>query len=323
MKALCKQLQMQLLNHVEKNSNSIETLFIGGGTPSTIKHEEYKKMFEIIKPFINENTQITTEANPNSATKQWLEGMYELGVKRVSFGVQSFNDKKLKTLGRAHSSNRAIKAIQNASCIGFKDINCDIIYAVEGDSIETLKQDFDLIATLPITHVSAYSLTIEKHTKFFNQRDIKIDDEILSQEIFSYLNNIGFNQYEVSNFAKDKKYQSRHNIGYWKHKEYLGIGCGAVGYMNKTRYYTHKELEKYIEDPLFIEVEKLSDNQIKVEKVLLGFRTFLGVDLNLFTANEKVKINELIFEKKLDIINNKVINSNFLLADEIALYILD
>ena len=323
MKALYKQLEIEVMTHVKNKNKTIKSLFIGGGTPSAIKHEAYEKIFEIIKPFINEETEITTEANPNSATRQWLEGMYNMGVNRVSFGVQSFDDNKLKVLGRSHKSNRAIKSIQDASCIGFKAINCDIIYGVQGDDFISLKKDFDLIATLPITHLSAYSLTIEKETKFFNQKNIKMDDEILSQEIFSYLEGIGFKQYEISNFAKDKKYQSRHNIGYWEHKEYLGIGCGAVGYVNSSRYYPHKELEKYIKDPLFADIEKLSNKDIKVEKVLLGFRTSIGVSLDLFTKREKAKVNELTIEKKLDIIDNRLVNNNFLLADELALYILD
>jgi len=323
MKSLTNQLETEINNYVNKHNKKIESVFIGGGTPSAVDFKEYEKIFKIIQPYINSDTEITTEANPNSASIQWLKGMYDLGVKRVSFGVQSFNDKKLKFLGRSHTSNRAIKAIQDAKEIGFKAINCDIIYGVEGDDINSIKRDLNVIETLPITHISAYSLTIEEGTKFFNKSSVKIDDEILSQDIFSYLKDMGFNQYEISNFATENKYESKHNKGYWEHKEYLGIGAGAVGYRNKTRYYPHKDLEKYIKNPLFAQTEQLSINDIKVEKVLLGLRTSLGVNLDIFTEKEKNKIDDLVKSKKIMIKNNKLISDNYLLADEFALYILE
>ena len=323
MDALTMQLEYELDSYVKKHNKTIESVFIGGGTPSAVSSNEYEKIFKLIQPYINDYTEITTEANPNSASKEWLRNMYNLGVKRVSFGVQSFDDNKLKFLGRSHSSNRAIKAIQDASCIGFNAINCDIIYGVKGDSLDTLKKDFTIIESLPITHISAYSLTLEEGTKFFNKNSVKIDDELLSSEIFEYLNSIGFNQYEISNFSTEERYESKHNKGYWQHKEYLGVGAGAVGYKEKIRYYPHKDIEEYISNPLFNQEEKLSDDDIKVEKILLGLRTSLGIDLEIFTKKEKEKIRDLVEEQKLLVKNNRLHNENFLLADELALYILD
>jgi len=323
MKALTHQLETELENYVKKHNNIIETVFIGGGTPSAVKYTEYEQVFKLIQPYINDDTEITTEANPNSGTVEWLTGMYNYGVKRVSFGVQSFNDEKLKVLGRAHKSNRAIKAIHDAKEVGFKAINCDIIYGVKGDTFESMKKDFDLIETLPITHISAYSLILEKGTKFFNQHHLKIDDEELSQDLFSYLKNMGFNQYEISNFSTKEKYESKHNKGYWQHKEYLGIGAGAVGYKNKVRYYTHEDLDEYISNPLFANTENLNDNDIKMEKVLLGFRTSLGIQMDIFTQKERVKIQDLTSADKLSVKNGRLYNENFLIADELALYILE
>ena len=257
MNALKKQLKNDLENYVIKNNKKIETVFIGGGTPSTIKAFEYEEIFEMIKPYLEEFAEITTEANPNSASYEWLESMKNLGVNRVSFGVQSFDNDKLKFLGRAHNSNSAIKAIQNAKEIGFKGINCDIIYGVQNDTMESLKKDFDTAFSLPITHLSAYSLTIEEGTKFFDRSSVKIDDEELSYEIFDYINKNGFHQYEISNFAKNKESESKHNYGYWQHKEYLGVGAGAVGYVNQQRHYPSKSIEEYIKNPLVFEVEEI------------------------------------------------------------------
>uniref|UniRef100_UPI0040476426 radical SAM family heme chaperone HemW n=1 Tax=Aliarcobacter sp. TaxID=2321116 RepID=UPI0040476426 len=323
MNALKKQLKNDIEKYVINENKKIETVFIGGGTPSTIKAFEYEEIFKIIKPYLEESAEITTEANPNSASYDWLKNMNELGVNRVSFGVQSFDTNKLKFLGRAHSSNSAIKAIQNANSIGFKGINCDIIYGVQNDTFESMIKDFDTAFSLPITHLSAYSLTIEEGTKFFDRSSVKIDDEELSYKIFEYINNKGFHQYEISNFAKNKESESKHNYGYWQHKEYLGVGAGAVGYVNSYRYYPSKSIEKYIENPLKYEKEDISLDDIKTEKILLGFRSLNGVELSLFDEKEMKKIKELIEYKKLYVKNEKVFNINFLLSDELALYILD
>jgi oxygen-independent coproporphyrinogen III oxidase len=323
MNALKIQLRNDIKNYIIKDNKKIETVFIGGGTPSTIKAFEYEEIFEIIKPHLEEFAEITTEANPNSASYEWLEGMNKLGVNRVSFGVQSFDTAKLKFLGRAHSSNSAISAIQNANKIGFKGINCDIIYGVQNDTLESMKKDFDMAFSLPITHLSAYSLTIEEGTKFFDRSSVKIDDEELSYEIFDYINNKGFHQYEISNFAKNKESESKHNYGYWQHKEYLGVGAGAVGYVKNQRYYPSKGLEDYIKNPLINEREDINLDDIKTEKILLGFRSLNGVELSLFDEKEMKKVDDLIEHDKLFVENEKVFNKNFLLSDEIALYILD
>ena len=323
MNALKKQLKNDLENYVIKHNKKIETVFIGGGTPSTIKAFEYEEIFEMIKPHLEEFAEITTEANPNSASYEWLENMNKLGVNRVSFGVQSFDNDKLKFLGRAHNANSAIKAIQNAKSIGFKGINCDIIYGVQNDTMESLKKDFDTAFSLPITHLSAYSLTIEEGTKFFDRSSVKIDDEELSYEIFDYMNKQGFHQYEISNFAKNKESESKHNYGYWQHKEYLGVGAGAVGYINQERHYPSKSIEEYIQNPLFFDVEKINLDDVKTEKILLGFRSLNGVEMSLFNEEEMKKIDDLIQYDKVYIENNRVFNKNFLLSDELALYILD
>ena len=322
MKALKVQLKDELLNYVEKHNKKIETVFIGGGTPSCVKHGEYEEVLSIIQPYLEKDAEITTEANPNSASFEWLENMHKYGVNRVSFGVQSFNDKKLKTLGRSHNRKSAIKAIQNANSIGFNGINCDIIYGVREDTIESMKEDFKQAFDLPITHLSAYSLTIEEGTKFFDNKTIKIDDEDLSYEIFSYIESFGFKQYEISNFAKDTKYESKHNYGYWEHKEYLGIGAGAVGYYNNQRRYPTKSIEEYINNPFNIEFENITFEDIKTEKILLGFRCKNGVEITLFNEEQLEKINTLIEYDKIYKKDKRIFNKNFLLADELALYIL-
>ena len=322
MKALTKQLKHDLKNYLNENEK-LETIFFGGGTPSTIKIEEYEQVFDVLKEYVTEHTEITTECNPNSATEKWLKGMKDFGVNRISFGVQSFDDEKLKKLGRAHNAKGAIKAIQNAKCIGFNRINCDIIYGVQGDTYDSMISDFDTAFSLPITHLSAYSLTIEEGTKFFNKSSVKIDDEELSYKIFEHINKNGFHQYEISNFAKSYDEESKHNYGYWQHKNYLGVGAGAVGFVNNVRYYPNKSIEEYIQNPTKYLLEDINEEDKKVEKVLLGFRCSLGVEEEIFSEDELKKVGHLIEEKKLIIKNKRVVNENFLLADELALYILE
>jgi oxygen-independent coproporphyrinogen-3 oxidase len=323
MKALKKQLKNELINYVKKHNKKLETVFIGGGTPSCVKSEEYEEVLEMIKPYLIEGAEITSEANPNSASLEWLTNMNKYGVNRVSFGVQSFQDEKLKFLGRSHKSKSAINAIQNAHKVGFDGINCDIIYGVQGDTLESMKADFDQAFSLPITHLSAYSLTIEEGTKFFDRSSVKIDDEDLSYEIFDYINKHNFKQYEISNFAREKKYESKHNYGYWEHKEYLGIGAGAVGYVEGRRYYPSKSIEEYIDNPFEMDYEPIDSQDIKTEKILLGFRCSNGVELSLFTEKELEKVNHLIESDKVLVKDERIYNKNFLLSDELALYILD
>lgn len=316
-------LKIQLKKELDELNPTIETVFIGGGTPSCIKASLYEEIFELIFPYVLPHAEITTEANPNSATTQWLEQMFSYGVNRISFGVQSFDDKKLQFLGRAHTAQKAIEAIQTAQKVGFKRINCDLIYGVFNDNFELLKKDIDIITTLPVDHISAYSLTLEEGTPFFQKNSVKIDDEVLSKEVFDYLEELGFKQYEISNFAKNESSRSRHNMGYWEHQEYLGIGAGAVGYYQEKRYYPSKNIEHYIQNPLEYKQERLSLADIKMEKVLLGFRCIAGVHKELLTPKELQKVQELVKEKQLIIDNHRIMNPNYLLADELALYILD
>lgn len=331
LQALKIQLKENLEKHLKNSDKTLKTVFIGGGTPSTIDAKLYEDIFALLRPYLSKNVEISSEANPNSASFEWLKKMYDLGVNRISFGIQSFDDNKLKFLGRSHNRNTAIKAIQNAKCIGFNSISCDIIYGVKNDSFELLRKDLNTILDLGIEHISAYSLIIEKGTKFYeNEKNfnlvndsLKIDDEELSYKLFSYLENLGYKQYEIANFAKEEKYQSKHNFGYWQHKEYLGVGAGAVAYINGQREYSQKNIEDYIKNPLLLDIERLSYEDIKNEKVLLGFRSKVGVELDIFSDSENKKLADLLEDNKICIKDNKVYNNNFLLADELALYILD
>ena len=316
MNALIIQLKSEFLRFRVSIDNPIESVFIGGGTPSTIEPSLYKPLFKMINPYLKKECEITSEANPNSASREWLEGMFELGVNRLSFGVQSFNNEKLKTLGRAHNTEHALKAIQTASAIGFKHLSIDLIYGVRGDTKDLLKADISQAFSLPIDHISLYALTIEEETAFEKTPEIAQEELELTQWLFHEIIAKGFQQYEISNFGT---YHSYHNIGYWKHKPYIGLGSGAVGFLDHHRYYPSTSVEHYIHNPCEITSEEISENALITEKLFLGFRSFVGVEEIILTDKQKTRADMLVHEGILSHQHGGYFNSDFLLADEIAL----
>ena len=317
MSALKTQLEFEL-KRFEATDKSIETIFIGGGTPSTVSPELYKPVFKLLKPYLKENIEITSEANPNSATLEWLTGMKNLGVNRISFGVQSFNPEKLKLLNRAHTQEQAINAVTNASNVGFKNISIDLIYATLGDTKELLENDINTALSLPINHISAYALTIEEGTAFESKPQMSTEQLSLTSWIFATIESYGFKQYEISNFGS---YNSTHNLGYWQYKDYIGIGSGAVGKLGLTRFYPHTIIEKYIENPTEIREETLDNEDKRIEQIFLGFRSCVGVHSKVLSIDELKKAQVLVDENKISLINETFYNDDYLLADEITLFI--
>jgi oxygen-independent coproporphyrinogen-3 oxidase len=318
MLALHKQLSFELARF-NAQKNSIETLFIGGGTPSTVSPELYAPIFELVNPYLQDEAEITTEANPNSATKEWLKGMKKLGVNRVSCGVQSFNVDKLKALNRAHSPQQAKDTIMHADRLGFKHISMDLIYNYQGDTEALLLNDIETAFTLPIDHISAYELTIEKGTKFSATPEVRQDDENLAFFVTEEIERRGFKAYEISNFGA---YQSKHNKGYWEIKDYIGAGAGAVGFLKDRRFYPSSGIEAYIENPLNITEELLRKEELLTEKIFLGLRSNIGIEKASLSSVMQQRADLLCEEKKLKMTNTHYYNENFFLSDELSLYIL-
>jgi oxygen-independent coproporphyrinogen-3 oxidase len=316
MDALAIQLETELKRFDVTAHNLIETVFIGGGTPSTVDPELYVPIFDRIRPYLQEGAEITSEANPNSATYEWLSGMKKLGVNRISFGVQSFDDEKLKTLGRAHNTQHALQAIKNAAVIGYEHLSLDLIYGVQGDTKDLLRSDISQAFELPIDHISLYSLTIEENTAFEKLPEMAKEELDLTQWIFDEISHRGFEHYEISNFGK---YKSQHNIGYWEYNPYIGLGAGAVGFLEFTRFYPTPDIEAYIDAPLTIKEEVLNASEVLNEKLFLGFRSFVGVDEELLSKFQLTQAKTLLEAGLLEYLNGRYYNPNFLLADEITL----
>jgi oxygen-independent coproporphyrinogen-3 oxidase len=306
--ALLQQLKFDIENF---NVQNFETIFIGGGTPSTLPIYLYEKIFNMLSPYLKNTKEITIEANP-TAKKEWIKEIKNF-TNRISFGVQSFDEEKLRFLGRNHTPKEAIKAIEEALKSGFKRVNLDLIYNCKIDTKKLLKRDIDMACNLNIEHISAYSLTQEENTPFFNQ-------DVTHRYEFGYfikeLIEEKLSQYEVSNFGDP----SLHNLGYWQLKNYIGAGCGAVGFFNNQRYYPYKDIFEYIKNPLFKNREKLSFKDIKTEKIFLGLRSKIGVDMKIVDSKKAKMLQE---EQKVYIKNSRLFNKNYFLADEIALFLMD
>ncbi len=317
--SLKKQFKYEL-ERFNVQAKQIETVFIGGGTPSTVDPTLYEPIFNILKPLLKENAEITSEANPNSATKAWLQGMYDLGVNRISFGVQSFNEQKLKALNRAHSPQQAITAVKTAHKIGFKNLSLDLIYNYEGDTKALLSHDISEAFKLPINHISAYELTIESGTKFASTPQVRQEDDELAFFVAKEITKRGFKHYEISNFGT---YQSEHNKGYWHLKPYMGIGAGAVGFKSNVRYYPRTDIDLYIKEPLTIDEEELSQEELLTEQLFLGLRSNIGVDEHILNKAMKKRADFLVEKEKLLKENTTYKNNNYFIADELVLYILD
>jgi oxygen-independent coproporphyrinogen-3 oxidase len=319
MEALYHQLRYEL-ERFNVPKKSLETLFIGGGTPSTVVPELYEPIFALLSPYLKEDAEITTEANPNSATPSWLKGMKSLGVNRVSFGVQSFDAGKLKALNRAHSPQQALEAIQTAHELGFAHLSLDLIYNYRGDTRTLLAKDIETAFSLPVDHISAYELTIESGTIFESTPQVRQEDESLAFFVAEEIKARGFIHYEISNFGH---YQSRHNKGYWELQDYIGAGAGSVGFLKHKRFYPQTDIEAYITDPFRIREESLSKSDLMTEKIFLGLRSNVGIAADILPENTLKRALELVHEGKLTEQSGRFFNPDFFIADALALYLLD
>ncbi len=265
--------------------STIDTIYFGGGTPNSLKIQSVEKIFDAVnKNFkINPNAEITIESNPKLSSKSYFKELKNFGVNRISLGIQSFNDKILKSLNRIHTKQDALDTITLLKDIGFKNISIDLIYGMQ--RMSDLEKDLRLVKTLDLQHISTYGLKIEKGTFFEKHPPALLANEDLNADMYlkisEELEKQGFIHYEISNFAKEG-YYSRHNNTYWKAKEYYGFGLAAHGYLNGIRYENKTDFDDYLKNPL----EKKSEIQntrddLYEEYIMLGLRLKEGIDLKV------------------------------------------
>ena len=272
----------------------LRTLYIGGGTPTALSAPQLEVLLQGLTKNMDLSAleELTIEANPGDLDADKIAVLKNSAVNRVSLGVQTFDDKMLKKIGRSHLEKDIYENIDRLKLAGFDNISIDLIYALPGQTMEQVKENVAKAIGLDIPHMSLYSLILENHTVFMNRMrrgKLPLPKEELEAEMFEYiiaeLERAGFEHYEISNFSKIG-FESRHNLMYWDNAEYYGIGAGASGYVNGVRYKNHGPIRHYLsaveEGNARITEEHLSQKEQMEEEMFLGLRKKSGVSMARF-----------------------------------------
>jgi len=284
-------LYLDCLEHEARfyKGESIDTIYIGGGTPTLMAENQLKRLFHIIREYFLFPIDIewTIEANPEGLNNSKLLLMKKEGINRISLGVQSFNNKYLKYLGRNHDSALAIKTFTEIKKAGFDNINVDLMFSFPNQTIAELKKDVEALKELECDHLSLYTLTIEKNSKFYAQKIQLADNQNQAKQymfVCDALKQNGFEQYEVSNFAKPAKI-SKHNVNYWDGGHYIGLGVGAHSHIGARRFWNISRTMEYISrmqkgHSVQEGYEELSQSDKMKEVLLFGLRMNRGINKN-------------------------------------------
>ena len=304
-------------------NEKIKTIYIGGGTPSSLSIKQLNKLFKIIKIFkTNSNTEITIECNIENIDEEKLN-LIKKNVNRISIGIQSFNDNNLKLLDRKYQKKEIIEKINLVKKARFENINVDLMYAFNNQTIKDLNDDIDEFLALNINHISTYSLMIEPNTKLFLNGTKPIDEDIdakMYELICNKLKDNGYIHYEISNFAK-KGYESKHNLTYWNNDEYYGFGMGASSYVDNIRYDNTKSINKYLNKEFVSNKEILTkEDEIKYE-LILGFRKLEGINKKDFFNKYNIELIDIKNIKQLIEQNKLIENENNIYINPKYIYI--
>ena len=272
----------------------VDTIFIGGGTPSVPDSALIVGIMEHVRKafHVAEGAEISMEANPGTVTREKLTDYRRAGINRLSFGLQSANDRELKLLGRIHTWAEFLESFHLARECGFTNINIDLMSALPGQTRESWKDTLKRVTDLNPEHISAYSLIIEEGTPFGEKYGSEegrklLPDEDSEREMYHetkrFLRDCGYERYEISNYAKPGR-ACRHNIGYWTGVPYLGLGLGASSYMDGCRFVVNSDMKQYLEEKpgMFTDVEKLTKKDMEEEFFYVGLRMTAGVSLSEF-----------------------------------------
>lgn len=254
--------------------DKVKTIYIGGGTPTSLSDDDFERLLAKVKPFLVVGGEFTVEGNVENISNAKLDIMDKYGVTRLSIGVESTQNKRLKEIGRAHTYEDAVKVVNEAKKRHFDSINVDLIYGFEGESLEDLKKDLANILALDTDHISIYSLIVAPGTAFHNMKYKEQSEEESAkfyELIVSTLRKYGYKRYEVSNFARNEKY-SKHNLTYWHDEEYIGVGLGASGYLDGIRYENTKNLDSYLKDNFVASKEKVDKEKDLIYFLITNLR---------------------------------------------------
>jgi oxygen-independent coproporphyrinogen-3 oxidase len=324
----------------------IETIYFGGGTPSLLTARQLStiinSIFSIFK--VDHNCEITLECNPENITKEYVKELFNLGINRISLGVQFLNNEILKKFNRNHSKDQIFNSLEILSNSDFHNLSIDLIYCVPGISNDFLLASLNQLLSFDIRHVSAYCLTIAKNSQLYwkiEKGEFVESDESVFLSQYTLINDClkshDFKQYEISNYAKDGFY-SKHNLGYWDQKPYLGIGVAAHSYNLISRQWNHNNIKKYIRDLSEVDAtvdfkhEILSDIQLYNEYIILKMRTLNGISLKYVEKMFGVEIFDkfrnslkILMEKNYFVLENDLVipkQSDLLIADYLSKFLM-
>lgn len=306
------------------STRKITTVYIGGGTPSLLETKHIKRILELLKMFNYEPIEVTIEVNPESVTEEKLKDYYDLGINRLSFGLQSINEKTLKYIGRSYYSKENVKdIIEKAGRIGFNNISIDCIIGLPEETEADFTKTIEYILNLGdnIKHISAYSLEVHEGTKIdflVNGGFVSLPGEEIERNMKYTLDNMleknGFERYEISNYAKEG-YESKHNLKYWNKEEYLGLGAAASSYINSSRYTNIDNIKEYINGiengkNIVMNLEDLDESDDIKEYIILKLRLKKGLNIKEFTAKFNKDILNMYKEEIDELVSNNLICIN-------------
>jgi putative oxygen-independent coproporphyrinogen III oxidase len=321
--AIGKEIEMAVRKTPEQ-FQKIETIFLGGGTPTALSAEQISRLLNHINLYLptSQLVEFSSEANPDELSIDKLEALRNGGVNRLSMGVQSFDQSLLKKLGRTHSNEHVFETIKQAKKVGFDNISIDLMYGLPGQTMEQWKDTLEQALDLNLPHYSAYSLIVEPKTIFYIQHakgKLRLPTEDLEADMYNLLmqrmEERGREQYEISNFAIDG-HLSTHNKIYWDNDEYAGFGAGAHGYLLGSRYSNHGPIKKYLdaiandEQPIIHKHEVTKEEKCE-EQMFLGLRKNDGVLFDEFESKLGVSMKEIFGE-----VITKFVNEGLLIEDE-------
>ena len=283
----------------------VETIFIGGGTPSVPDSGLIVEIMEHVRHafHVADGAEISMEANPGTVTREKLTDYRKAGINRLSFGLQSANDRELKLLGRIHTWAEFLESFMLARECGFANLNIDLMSALPGQTCESWKETLSRVTDLDPEHISAYSLIIEEGTPFGERYGSEegrklLPDEDSEREMYHetkrFLKDCGYERYEISNYAKPGR-ECRHNIAYWTGVQYLGLGLGASSYLDGCRFTVNPDMKQYLEEKpgMFTDIEKLTKKDMEEEFFYVGLRMTAGVSLSEFERRFGISAKEV------------------------------
>jgi oxygen-independent coproporphyrinogen-3 oxidase len=288
----------------------IKTIFVGGGTPTVLLPDQMSHFLQLVNTYFPdrvEDLEFSMEANPGTTDLEKLQAMKEGGVNRISFGVQSFDNELLLELGRIHNTDDVYRSLENARAVGFDNLSIDLMFGLPKQTIAHMEDTLDKALKLDLQHYSIYSLKIEENTLFhtlFNKNKLPLPDEddelAMYLSIMKRLKAAGYEQYEISNFAKPGR-QSRHNSAYWHNDSYYGLGAGAHGYMHGSRHVNIKGVQPYIDStskglPLLEQFE-VSEHEAMEDFMMVGLRLLDGVKRDNFRLQFDRELEEVFPEQ--------------------------